>query len=198
MGLWELEGASDRIRLRGLSVDEAMLGYASWVLFGSGKILDLHGEIRPLYDRSRKTRKSIMSAMPQFDYEGLVEGAVLGEAGVCGGIHEGGSLSEPGAGEDEGAHREAVRPSVAAPAGLDSEGEGRAEQDRQKRSRSPSPEDGGLMRSSLGTSPEKTPVAAAASVGGASGHRAGATGTSGIASSCFTRVRKRVWVLSSG
>ena len=82
----------------------------------------------------------------------------------------------------------AVRPSEAAPAGRDFEGEGRAAQDRRKRSRSPSTEDGDLMRSSLGTSPEKTPVEAAASVGGARTHRAGATGESAWLPPCVVLV----------
>ena len=135
--------------------------------------------------------------MPQFDCEGLVEGAVPGGASVGGGVREGGTPSNPGAIEGEGACEEVVRLSMVAPAGLDSEGDGRAEQDQRKRSQSPSPEDGDLMGSSLGTSPEKTPVAAAASVGGARAYRAGATGASGTASGCFTGVRKHVWVLSS-
>ena len=51
-GLWELEGADSRMRLRDLPVDEATLNHATWVLFGSREIPDLHGELRPLYDRS--------------------------------------------------------------------------------------------------------------------------------------------------
>ena len=62
--------------LRGLPVDEATLNHASWVLFGSREILDLHGELCPLYDWSQGTRESILLTMPEFDCEGLVEEAV--------------------------------------------------------------------------------------------------------------------------
>ena len=140
-----------------------MLGYTSWVLFGSGEIPDLHGEIRPLYDRSRKTRGSILSAMPQFDCEGLVEGAVPEEAGVGGGGREEGAPSEPGAGEAKGARGETVQPSAATSAGPDSENGERAVRDQRKRPQPPSPDDGDLMGSFLEISPEKTPVAAATS-----------------------------------
>ena len=66
---------SSRMRLRDLPVDEATLNHATWVLFGSREIPDLHGELRPLYDWWQGTRESILLAMPEFDYEGLVEEA---------------------------------------------------------------------------------------------------------------------------
>ena len=37
-GLWELEGADSRMRLRGLPIDEVTLNHATWVLFGSREI----------------------------------------------------------------------------------------------------------------------------------------------------------------
>ena len=99
-GLWELDGANCRMRHHELPIAESTLDYATWVLFRSGPIPDLHGEIRPIYDRSRKTRRSILSAMPHFDCEGLVVGASPGEAGAGSGGHEGGPSREAGASED--------------------------------------------------------------------------------------------------
>ena len=55
------------MRLLGLPVDEVMLNHATWVLFGSREIPDLHGKLRPLYDRSWGTRESILRAMSEFD-----------------------------------------------------------------------------------------------------------------------------------
>ena len=91
-GLWELKGADNRMRLCGLPVSEATPNYATWVLFGSEEFLGLHGEICPLYDRSRRTHESNLLAMPELNYEGLIEGATPEEAGVGGdsGAHEAG------------------------------------------------------------------------------------------------------------
>ena len=137
----------------------------------------------------RKTRGSILSAMPQFDCEGLVEGAVLGEAGVGGGGREEGAPSEPGAGEAEGTRGETAQPSAVASAGLDSESGERAARDQRKRPRSPSSDDGDLIGSFLKISAEKTPVVAATSAGDSRAHRTGTTSASGAASACFAGVR---------
>ena len=138
--LWELEGADSRMRLRGLPVDEATLNHATWVLFGSREIPDLHGELRPLYDRSQGTCESILLAMPKFDCEGLVEEAVSKEtgAGSNGGEHEEGASVETGAGKNGGAHARAAQSSASAPASPDSGGGGRVMSGQRKRPRCPS------------------------------------------------------------
>ena len=72
--------------------------------------------------------------MPQFDCEGLVEGAVPGGADVGGGVCEGRAPSGPDVGEGEEAREVVVQSSVVPPAGLDYEGEGHVAQDWRKRS----------------------------------------------------------------
>ena len=184
-GLWELDGADCRMRLRELPIADSTLDYATWVLFGLWQIHDLHGEIRPLYNRSRKTRRSILSAMPHFDCEGLIVGAIPREDGAGSGGHEVGPSREAGASEDATPRGDVAQTSAVAPTGPGLEGERHVMPDRRKRPSHPPPGDGDPAGPLPEAAPMEAPAAVTISAGSPQGRRADTSGASWAISARF-------------